>query len=234
MLTNQDLNKIEFKLLEKGIEDSIRSEIRKSKIIIIDDKIEDLKSIVDALNREGFNNLQKKKICPPVNDLLNANYDLIILDLNDVATELSNSDGLGILELIKESRPFQPILVVTGQKIDAEKSSIISKADLVSKKPVKGSDLANDVERVLISTKERFWASLSILRELNNIDIEIKKKLSTIDKLRLWYNRKQLEKRLENNDDKVLNNIENISKIVKHLSTITAKIVYLYKAISAN
>ena len=100
MLYDKELRKIENELYEKGLSEEVRHVIRNCKICIIDDGIKDLKSIYDDLKREGFNNIEKHKKCPPVNQLLLSNFDLIMLDLNDVALDLSADDGLGILNII--------------------------------------------------------------------------------------------------------------------------------------
>ena len=160
MLTNKEIKKLSIEFSDKGLSENIIRTIRNAKVCIIDDKIEDLKSLHDGLKKEGFSNLTKHKKSPTINDILNEHYDIILLDLNDVANEITEMDGLGILQMIKDRNPSLPILVITGQNPSPEVRDIINLADLVRKKPVLASDLANDVDTILRSYHDKFWASL--------------------------------------------------------------------------
>jgi DNA-binding NtrC family response regulator len=131
MLATKEIKKIESELHENGLPEHVRQEIRKAKICIIDNAIDDLKSLHDNLKKEGFNNLEKFKSAPYINKILTSHYDLIILDLNDVANEITEDDGVGVLKLLKEREPYLPILIVTGQRISPENQLILNKADLI-------------------------------------------------------------------------------------------------------
>lgn len=224
MLTNKELRRIESNLNDHGIPENIRNAIRNSKICIIDNQIDDLKSLHDGLRTEGFSNLVKHKKSPPINQILSDRYDIIILDLNDVAQDITVDDGLGILKLLKEREPGLPILVVTGQSLSPSVQSIISMADLIRKKPVYASDLANDVDNILKLQRDKFWASLQLLKELNSIDIELTKELSLISRVRLHFSRKALEKKLVNKEEDIVVKLENVLKLIKQASSITSNI----------
>jgi DNA-binding NarL/FixJ family response regulator len=224
MLTTNELKKLEIGLFEKGIPEKVRREIRKAKICIIDNQIDDLKSLHDSLKKEGFNNLDKHKKSPPIHEILNSHYDVIILDLNDVASEISADDGLGVLKLLKEREPALPILVVTGQKIPPEARELINLADLVRKKPVFASDLANDVDTLLKIYHDKFWASLFILKELNNIDIELKREIGFWKRFKLHRTRKAIEKRLISKDEDIIVKLEKILRILKNIRS-SSKII---------
>ncbi len=221
MLTNRELKKIEIDLFDIGLPESIRRKIRNSKICIIDNEVEDLKSLHDGLKKEGFTNLQKFKRSPPVNEILSSHYDVILLDLNDVAQEISEDDGLGILKLIKQREPLLPILVVTGQKISPEFQDIINLADLVRKKPVFASDLANDVDTLLKSYHDKFWASLLILKELNSIDIELNREISIFKRIKLYFLRKSIEKKLISREEDIILKLEKLLKLLKPIYSIS-------------
>lgn len=227
MLYGDKLKEIEYKLAEKGLSSEVRNAIRNEKICIIDDQIDDLKSMIDGLKREGFTNLVELSKSPAVNELLDAHYDLIVLDLNNVATDLAKNDGFGILNYIKTNSPFQPILVVTGQNISAEKITILNKANLVRQKPVKPSDFASDIEQILRIKKDKFWASIAILNELNAIEIELKNELGFWNKLRLALQRKKLEKKIVAHDPDILDQIQTICKIVSTTKKIETSIKYI-------
>lgn len=227
MLTNRELKKIEVDLYDIGLQELIRRRIRNSKICIIDNEFEDLKSLHDGLKKEGFTNLEKFKKSPPINDILSSHYDVILLDLNDVAQDISEEDGLGILKLLKQREPLLPILVVTGQKISPEVQPIISLADLVRKKPVYASDLANDVDTLLKSYHDKFWASLLLLKELNTIDIELKKELSFLKRLQLHLTRKSIEKKLTSREEDIIIKLEKLLKLLKSTHSISNTITKL-------
>jgi len=227
MLTEKELKKIEIELFDIGIPEAVRNSIRNSKICIIDNQIEDLKSLHDGLKREGFSNLIKHKSSPTIHQILSNHFDIIILDLNDVATEITTEDGIGILRLLKEREPSLPILVVTGQLLSPEVQSIISKADLVRKKPVYASDLASDVETILKVWKDKFWASLELLKELNKIDIQLKNELGLIHRIKLHFTRKSLEEKLIHREEDIVDKLVKILKIIKYTTSATSNIVKL-------
>lgn len=227
MLTNKELKKLEIQLIDNGLTESQLREIRKSKICIIDNEVEDLKSLHDSLKLEGFSNLKKFKKSPPINDILSEHYDIILLDLNDVANEITELDGLGVLQLLKERSPSLPILVITGQNTPPELREIINMADLVRKKPVLAADLANDVDTILRYYHNKFWASILLLKELNKIDIELQKELGFFQKLKLHYLRKRLEKKLIKKEEDIISKLEKLLKflrIVKSGSSVITKI----------
>jgi len=232
MLYGEKLKEIEYKLANKGLSSEVRKAIRNEKICIIDDKIADLKSMIDGLKREGFTNLIEMSKSPPVNELLDAHYDLIVLDLNDVATDLCKDDGIGILNHVKTKVPTQPVLVVTGLAISADKSTILNKANLIRQKPVKPSDFASDIEQILRVKKDRFWASIAILNELNTIKTEVENEFSLWMKIRLAWQRRKLEKQLINQDSDILTQIQAISKIISTSKTIGSSIIYIASSLS--
>lgn len=227
MLTEKELKKIEIELHESGIPEYVRRSIRNCKICIIDNQIEDLKSFHDGLKREGFSNLEKFKSSPTVNQILSSQYDLIVLDLNDVATEITKDDGIGLLKLLKDREPALPILVVTGQFISPEVQNIISKADMVRKKPVLASDLANDVDTLMKIRKDKFWASLELLKELNKINIQLSQELSIFYRIKLHFNRNSLEKKLLRRQEDIVDKLIHILKLIKNTSSATSSIYKL-------
>jgi len=232
MLATKEIKKIESELHENGLPEHVRQEIRKAKICIIDNAIDDLKSLHDNLKKEGFNNLEKFKSAPYINKILTSHYDLIILDLNDVANEITEDDGVGVLKLLKEREPYLPILIVTGQRISPENQLILNKADLIRKKPILAADLASDVEAILKNTHDKFWASISILKELNSIDIELRKKISLIKRIKLHFFRKSMEKRLINREEDIVDKINKIANLLKGLESITGRIIQIASLIA--
>ena len=105
MLTTRELNMIEGRLFDYGLNKNAMENIHNSKICIIDDKIEDLKSMTDGLRREGFTNLTEYAKVDSVNSLIVSNFKVIILDLNDIAKDITDEDGIGVLIKLKEQEP---------------------------------------------------------------------------------------------------------------------------------
>lgn len=227
MLTEKELKKIEIDLDETGLPESVRQEIRRSKICIIDDAADDLKGFYDNLRKEGFNNIVKHKSSPPIHQLLSSHFDLIILDLNDVATDIAIDDGIGVLRLLKERQPSLPVLVVTGQRISPEDHNVLSRADLIRKKPVKAADLASDVETIIKLSKDRYWAALSVLRELNRVDIELRKEIGFVKRVQLHMVRKSIEKKLERREDDVIDKIRKLGSILNNVGSLTHRIIQI-------
>lgn len=218
-------------MFDKGISEKTRDSIRKSKICIIDDKNEDLKSHHDGLKREGFTNIEVFTKSPSINDILSKHYDLIILDLNDIATEISSRDGIGVLQRLKEKEPELPILVITGQKIEPEDNHALSMADLIKKKPILPSDFASDVETVLKLTHDNFWTAVTFLKRLNAVDIELKKELSFFSRIKLHFRRKELEKSLLEHDPDIIDKINKVYYIIRNLKATTNVAMFIMKAI---
>jgi DNA-binding response OmpR family regulator len=225
MITEKELQNIENDLIERGLDENIRQNIRNSRICMIDDKVEDLKSLIKALAIEGFKNIEDYKKVSSVNEILKEKFDLILLDLNGVAKEIDNEDGLGILEKLKSSSPETNLIVITGQKINASKLTLLNKADLVLDKPVKASNLAFEIEKLLLVKYDKFWASLKILKELKKIDNNIKEELSFTSKICYTWNRNRLAKNLIDHDNKVIKRLETIYKILKLAVPAAGKVI---------
>lgn len=219
-----DLEKIREHLEAKGLSAETREKIRSSKICIIDDKIEDLQGMTSALRREGYNNLIELEEVPSINELLNRNYDLIILDLGGVAESLSKDDGYGVLQNLKISDPYLPVLVVTGSTTPPEKVNIINQADLIRSKPVLPADLSYDVELILIHKKNEFWAGLELLSALNQIKDEINKNISLVSKIILHFHKKSIAKKILNDENDIVSTIFKVANITSKLGKISLKI----------
>ncbi|AQT68844.1 osmolarity response regulator [Anaerohalosphaera lusitana] len=164
---------LENALKRYGREADLRKAIRNARICIIDDQIDHLKSFVRGLNDEGFTNLVQKTHIESINELLENDYDLIVLDLQGVADGISADDGIGVIASLKESDPAMPILVVSGTNTSPDKSKIINQADLIRIKPVLPGDLASDIEDILKNRKSQYWGALAVLKELHKIKPEV-------------------------------------------------------------
>ncbi|MFA6598733.1 MAG: response regulator [Ignavibacteriaceae bacterium] len=219
------LNKIEENLIKRGFTPNVRNAIKNSKICIIDDGIQDLKSLIKGLKAEGFSNLVEKKKVNSVNELLQEDYDLIILDITGVAKEISAEDGIGVLSELKRHNPALQVLVVSGSSFSPELSQKLSQADLIRNKPVLPSDLSADVEELLKFRKDEYWAALSILKELRHLQPDILEKLKFFEKIKLRILQFRITKNLETFDSSIANKFIKIADIVTKLGTIGLRVV---------
>lgn len=225
------LRDIEKVLLDRGLPEPVRRLIRESKICIIDDKIEDMRSLIDGLKREGFTHLISKQKVQSINELIEGRFDLIILDLKGVAEDLSTHDGVGVLSLIKRADAALPVLVVSGSTLHPTVTKDLIQADLIRSKPVLPADLANDVEELLKSRKEKFWAAYSILKELRTLSPEIIDSIPLKHRIYLWWIKKSIEKSIKKERSNVVSQIIQVAKIVHSLGKHASKIVAIVEAI---
>lgn len=105
-------------------------------------------------------------------------YDIIILDIKGVATEISKEDGLGVLENIKKKNPAQIIIAFSQHSYDLDKTKFFLQADEYIAKPSDFLNIKNSIDN-LITTKfnpTRYIDSLHQLLKNNGLnDREIKK-----------------------------------------------------------
>jgi len=215
---------LRHKLESKGISQEIRTAIRSSKICIIDDQISDLKSMTSALKKEGFNNIIEMNKVVSIESILNERFDLIVLDLGGVATEISKDDGYGVLARLKELEPALPILVITGSTTPPDKLTTVNKADLIRSKPVYPAELASDVDLILKTSKDEFWAGIELLTELIKINHKIMTDLPLFERIKLYFHKRAIIKKITNEDKDIIANIIKISRITAKLGSASLKI----------
>lgn len=227
------LKELEEKLNQRGFSTELRKAIRNSRICIIDDQIEHLKSFVDGLKKEGFTNLVEKSHVTSIHELVEDGYELIVLDLKGVAEDIFSSDGIGVIESLKQSDPALPILVVSGTETTPEKANILSQADLIRTKPVLPADLASDVDDILKTRKDPYWSALTVLKELQRIQPDIRKDLCMADRIKLWLLQRSIINKLQKQDESVTAKVLKVVSIVDKLGAIAIRIVTIAKGIGS-
>ncbi len=104
---------------------------KRLKIIVIDDvntfPIEQFKDY-------GYNIDYWDKV-KEIKKLEDGFYDIIILDIGDVAKEISEDDGFGVMERLKSHNPAQIIIAYSGQNFDFSKQRFWELADEKIAKP---------------------------------------------------------------------------------------------------
>lgn len=106
-------------------------------------------------------------------------YDIIILDIKGIALDISQDDGLGVLENIKAKNPAQIIIAYSQHSFDLSKSKFWKLADETIAKPSDFLKIKNIIDN-LINTKfkpDRYINALHEMLKLNGIEEKEIKKL---------------------------------------------------------
>jgi len=156
------------KLLELNIKLPLNEKRKRAKILVIDDEET---FPVELLTNEGYNIRHWKKI-ESLRSLEDGEFDIIFLDIFDVAKDISNDDGLGILEHLKKYNPSQIIIAYSGRSFDLSKTKFWKLADDTLAKP---SDLVTCKEVIDKMLEDRFnlqyyWNNLTFVLKENSVD----------------------------------------------------------------
>lgn len=106
--------------------------IRRIKILLIDDEYS---LNIEQFNQEGYTMDYWPKV-KSIKELLQGNYDIIILDIKNVAKEYSEEDGFGVLKTIKQNNPSQIVIAFSAHSYDFSKKKFWDLADEAVDKPV--------------------------------------------------------------------------------------------------
>jgi DNA-binding response OmpR family regulator len=231
-MTPLELKKLESEILARGLPEEARKRIRNAKICIIDDKVGQLKSMVEGLQKEGFSNIVKLQQIESVNSLLNSDYDVIVLDLSGVATSIDDDDGLGVLQKLKQADPSLPVIVVTGNEISPRLVKTAGLSDLVRHKPVLSADLAADVEAVLRPRVDPRLGGIEIVRVIGRLVDEGHLKMTFIDRVRYRTARRKLLAEVRSPAGAPIDMIVKIAGILTNYATVAAALLKLCYALS--
>jgi CheY-like chemotaxis protein len=218
---------IEKHLERRGVSTSTLNKVHNSKILIVDDKIQDLKSFTEGLAREGFTNITQWERIESINSVVGGNYDIVILDLAGIADGICALDGIGALAAIKDMMPALPVLVVSGSTATPEAATTLSRADLIRNKPILSADLAADVVDLLKQQKDPFWAGLLVLRELRRLDADIRAEVSGCRRIKLAYLKWSIERNILKNNAGIVFTIAEVGKTISTLASLASTVEYL-------
>jgi len=137
------------------------AELRKrTRILVIDD---DEKSFpFELLRKEGYAIDYWQRVVN-LKSLEQGEFDIIVLDIADIAKEYTPEDGLGILEHIKAVNPCQIVVAFSGLSFDLSKSRFWRMADDCLSKPVdvpKCKRLIDDLIRTRM-TPGHYWGAIA-------------------------------------------------------------------------
>lgn len=149
---------------------------KRTKIVVVDDDVnafpfEGLKVngyTVEHISKVGGNELQR---------LSKGEYDIIILDICGIADkDVSVSDGIGILERIKNNNPSQIVIAFSGQKHDINVHKFFEMADDYIQKPIPLVTAMEILDTLIkkVTPKYHYEALVNSLKEMGINDKQIK------------------------------------------------------------
>jgi len=132
---------------------------RRTKVLVIDDDPDSFP--YGLMRREGYSVEHWPKV-ESVTPLQEGQYDIIILDIQGVATHISPDDGLAVLELIKDANPSQIVVAFSSHSFDLSKNRFWRRADDSLCKPVDLAMCKRLVDSLIESkrTPQHYWASV--------------------------------------------------------------------------
>lgn len=151
---------------------------KKLKIVVIDDHdIFPIQPFIDA----GYNVEWWDKV-KDYNKLEAGAYDIIILDIFDVAQHLSEDDGLGVLESLKKKNPAQIIIAYSGHSFDLSKQRFWDLADEKIVKPSSFLKIKEIVDNVVNQnfTLQRYWEVVTNTLKEYNVDEKTALKIESL------------------------------------------------------
>lgn len=133
-------NKFSFDLSQADI-------IKRSRIIVIDDKEFEY---IDLLKKDGYT-VEKwtSNNDIDIHKLERNYYDIILLDMNGVATDRSPKHGLGLLEHIKTTNPAQIIIAYSEESFGLSSQQFIRQADACLEKAANYYDFKKKIDELL-------------------------------------------------------------------------------------
>jgi hypothetical protein len=149
---------------------------KRTRIVVVDDEDS---FPVNLFKAEGYSIDKWDKVTDVSYGKLESGfYDIIVLDIKGIALDISQDDGLGVLENIKEKNPAQIIVAYSQHSFDLNKSRFWKLADETIAKPSDFLKIKGIID-TLINTKfkpERYIEALhQVLRQSGISEKEIQK-----------------------------------------------------------
>jgi CheY-like chemotaxis protein len=146
--------------LSKALRPRPLHEVRRQlRLLVIDDDPNAFPT--EILRQEGYNIVEWRRV-ERISDIERGDYDIVVLDIGGVAlhlTEVTNQDGLGVLDHLKRNNPAQIIIAFSGNQFDIAKNEFFTKANAVLAKPVDALKCKETLDAVIQRefTPERLW-----------------------------------------------------------------------------
>lgn len=124
---------------------------KKSKILLVDDEVNCLRSVKDVIDLEGFECLTANSGFAALEIFARNDIDIVVTDIR-----MPNMNGIELLKKIKERKPSTPVLMLTGYgSIEDAVNSIKLGAYNYILKPVNVADLLADIQDILSEIESR-------------------------------------------------------------------------------
>lgn len=161
--------------------------LKRGKIVFVDDQKDAVEPYVQHLQNEGFTNVSMIDDVKSLNQIVQAEAELIFLDITGVATSLdADGEGLTVLGYVKKHCPWTRVVVLSGSDFPASKAKSLSQADLcITKASLNLADLVNLTEDQLTYALSPEYRNVKVLSLI----------AKQIDELGLgWWKRRRLKK----------------------------------------
>ena len=122
--------------------------IKTPKVLVVDDEPVVVNSVRKILMRRGFLVEAAYNFNAALAQVLSQDYDLVFLDM-----KMPDGNGLDLLQRIKEKRPEQRVIIVTGYaSIDSAVEAIRKGASDYMPKPFTPEELYSITSRTLVTS----------------------------------------------------------------------------------
>lgn len=101
--------------------------VKRARLLVIDDGEFPFEKL---FTRDGYN-VKKWDRIENLGELENGNFDLILLDLMGVGSEESLTDGLGLIEHLKERNPSEIVVAYSNSEFSVDAQPFFAQADAV-------------------------------------------------------------------------------------------------------
>lgn len=118
----------------------------RARILVIDD----LDFPYEQLFKDDGYNITKWNDVTRLNEIEQGQFDIILLDLHGIGTEVSADQGLGVLRHVKETRPSQVVIAYSNADWGVKYKSFFDRADGVLPKNADYADFKKLVDDLLL------------------------------------------------------------------------------------
>lgn len=138
-----------------------------ARIVVVDDEDH---FPVDLFRNEGYS-VEKWNRVQDYGKLASGVYDIIVLDIKGIADHISEEDGLGVLEDLKNNNPAQIIIAYSQHSFDLSKSRFYMLADERIAKPSDFLRMKKIIDSLIASKFQpnRYYDQLQVLLKAHGV-----------------------------------------------------------------